>query len=100
MEKHAIIKEAVSTLVESSLKSGATQITSKVDLENGKFVIFVKDNGEGMDKITRESVKSLLGDLDRNEGLDTPLKNLAKYVDDYHLATREGAGTEITFAIK
>ena len=99
-EKHAIIKEAVGALVENSLNAGAKKVTSKVEDENGKYTVFVKDDGHGMNEETKEKVKNLLEKKEEKKDSSSSLEQLVNYINDFHLATREGAGTEITISIK
>ena len=99
-DMHETIKNTVTTLVENSLEAGATKVTSKIEREGKKFTVFVKDNGKGMDKETKTKVKSLLEKGDSKKPELSSLEKLAREADDFHMASKEGAGTEITFILK
>lgn len=98
-KKYTTIKETIGKLMENSLEAGATEITSKVENENGKLTVFVKDNGHGMDRETMDKVKKML-ETKKDKAEPSSLEKLKNHLEDFHLASREGAGTEITLLLK
>jgi len=99
-------------LLSNSFKAGASNMESKIKIEKDKYVVWVKDDGRGLSGETLEVVQNNLSQPRRYEIEEyyghlagrtvkgSGLNIVGMMIDDYHLKTEEGKGTEITIFIK
>ncbi|OWZ82674.1 ATP-binding protein [Natranaerobius trueperi] len=105
------IKGILDELLSNSFKAGATNIESKITSKDNKHVVYVKDNGKGMESDILEKAKEKLGQPRRDELEDyygdlagiaarnSGLTIVGMMIDDYVLISEPGKGTEITVII-
>lgn len=102
------IQGILAVLTNNSLNAHATDISVNVSRYDEKFVVNIKDNGDGMDDETLERVRKMLNQPHRYELEDyysglagnsmtaTGLNIVGMLIDEAVVESVEGQGTTIT----
>ena len=61
------VRGIVDELMNNSIKAGATQVDVRVEMKEGEIIIWVKDNGRGMDAEKLAKIKKALDQPRRDE---------------------------------
>ncbi len=101
------IRGIIDELMNNSIKAGATEVDAKVELSENEIVIWVRDNGRGMNPDELAAVKKALQQPRRDELEDyygalagdsmvgTGLSLVGMMTDKAEVFSEPGKGTEI-----